>query len=305
MSQAIELSGVQKRFSSCMALHDVDWSIETGSIHGLVGANGAGKTTLLKLVLGVLRPDQGVVEVLGERLTPDSEHLRQRMHYVAAGRTLPPGFRVGEWLHYLSLLYTRWDARRAHRFLDAMEINLRSPIRTLSTGTEASLRLAAAAAARPDLMLLDESTNGMDVVVKRQVIQLLVDMAAAEGTTIVIATHTIEDVERLADGVSILYRGKLVLTESLDSLKGHMCRLQVVAGPNWSAAVLQHPQVADVQWQGHVGMVTIDGPWEPWSDRIRQAGAILVEPIDMDLTEVFRAVLKKEGYTRVELAWDA
>ncbi|PSR20654.1 MAG: hypothetical protein C7B45_14155 [Sulfobacillus acidophilus] len=305
MSQAIEIRHVTKRFNGRLALHDVDWSLEAGQIHGLIGANGAGKTTLLQLALGVLAPDQGTITVLGELSGPHNATLRQRMQYVASDQTLPRNFRVSEWLHYVSLLYQRWDARVAKRLLDAMEIGRNTPIRALSTGAQASLRLALAAAARPELLLLDEATNGLDVVVKRQVMRLLVDMAAAEGTTLVVATHAIEDVERMAETISILYRGSVVLTENLDALKGHVRRFQIVAGPQWSQEVLHHPQVADVRWQGHVGVVTIDGPPESWSERLRQAGATLVEPIDMDLADVFGIVLKREGYTRENLAWDA
>lgn len=305
MSRVIDFTEVSKQFDGRMALDGVNWSVEAGSVHGLIGANGAGKSTLLKLALGVLWPDRGVINVLGSRLSRENATLRQRMQYVAAGRALPPGFRVGEWMHYVSLLYHRWDPLRAERFLQAMEIDPRAVIRSLSTGTEASLRLAAVAAARPDLLLLDEATNGMDLVIKRQVWRLLLDMAAAEGTTLIIATHELEDVERLADAVSILYQGRFVLTESLDALKSHRCRLQVVAGPEWSPAVLQHPQVMDVKWQGRVGLVTLEGEPEPWSQRFYQAGALMVDRLDMDLAEVFEAVLTREGYTRDALAWDA
>jgi ABC-2 type transport system ATP-binding protein len=305
MSDAIEISHVTKRFTGHLALNDVDWSAEAGHIHGLIGANGAGKTTLMQLALGVLHPDQGTIAVLGERSGPNNANLRQRVHYVGSNQTLPRGFRVGEWLHYVSLLYPRWDARMASRLLDAMEIGLNASIRSLSTGSQASFRIAVAAAARPELLLLDEATNGMDVVVKRQVMRLLLDMAATEGTTMVFATHAIEEIERVAETVSILYRGRIVLSENLDALKGHVRRFQIVAGPNWSPSVLQHPHVIDVRWQGHVGVVTIDGPPGSWAERLCHGGATLVEPIDMDLADVFWMVLKREGYTRDELAWDA
>ncbi len=305
MRPAIEMSDVTKVFGGKMALNHVDWRVDAGSIHGLIGANGAGKTTLLRLALGTLWPDQGRIEVLDQQLGRENADLRQHVHYVATGRSLPPHFRVDEWLQYMGLLYDRWDERRARHLVEAMEISASSIIRSLSTGMQASLQLAGAIAARPALLLLDEPTNGMDVVVKRQVLQLMMDMAAAEGTTMVLATHNIEDVERLADSVSVLYRGRFVLNSSLENFKGHMHRLQVVADREWSDAVFVQPHIAHVEKRGQVALVTVEGPQEPVAAHFREAGALLVEPIDMDLAEIFRMVLEKEGYSRDTLAWDA
>lgn len=305
MSPAIAMSGVTKVYGGKIALDHVDWQVQAGSIHGLIGANGAGKTTLLRLALGTLWPDRGRIEVLGQQLGIENAALRQKVHYVATGRPLPVHFRVGEWLHYMERLYKRWDAERAKRLLGAMEMDVKALIRSLSSGQQASLQLAGAVAARPELLLLDEPTNGMDLVVKRQVLQLMMDMAAAEGTTMVLATHNIEDVERLADSLSILYRGRFVLDGSVDSLKTHMHRLQVVTGSRWSDTLFDNPQIAHVENRGQVALVTVEGPAEPLMAHFRAAGALLVEPIDIDLAEIFRLVLEKEGYSREAVAWDA
>lgn len=305
MTPAITMHEVTKRFKGRLALDALNWSVATSSIHGLIGANGAGKTTLLRLALGVLWPDSGEVAVLGERLARDNADNRQRVHYVASGRSMPSHFRVNDWLHYMNLLYERWDAARCQRLLEAMEIPQTATIRSLSTGMQASLQLAVAIATRPELLLLDEPTNGMDVVVKRQVLQLIIDMAAAEGTTVVFATHNIEDVERMADTVSVLHRGCCILTGAIDQIKSHMRRLQVVGLGRWSDDVFRDPHIARVERRGHVALVTTEGDDTGLEQRLKEAGAMLVEPIDMDLAEIFRMVLEKEGYSRDTLSWDS
>ncbi|MCY0899514.1 MAG: ABC transporter ATP-binding protein [Firmicutes bacterium] len=305
MSVAVSCQGVTKHFQGRVALDEIHWTVEAGRIHGLIGANGAGKTTLLRLVLGILRPDQGRVTVLGDLAGPGNARLRQQVVYVASHQALPRNLTVRDWLRYLSLLYSRWDEDVATRLMTALEIDPAVRLRNLSTGAQASFKIAAALAARPDLLLLDEALNGMDVVVKHQVIALLLDWVAAQGTTLVLATHTLDDVERIADAVSIVYRGRMLLTEDLERLKDRVQRVQVVAGPEWMPAVLQHPEVIDVDWRGHVGLVTVEGPLDRWSERLRQAGALIVEPVDVDLTEIFRMVLKREGYTRDAVAWHA
>ena len=305
MTVAIDMQGVTKEFRGRPALSDISWIVETGSIHGLIGANGAGKTTLLRLALGLLWPDQGTIAILGQRLERENAPLRQRVHYAASGRALAPGFRVAEWLRYASLLYERWDAARCQRLIKALELDPDKVIGHLSHGMQTSLQLVVAIASRPDLLLLDEPTNGLDVVVKRQILQLIIDMAAAEGTTVVIASHNIEDIERMADTISVLYRGQFILKGEMESIKNHMHRLQVVIPGEWPSDVAQDPRITRVERRGHVGLVTVQGPAEPVAALLQKAGATLVEPIDMDLTDVFRAVLEKEGYTREGLEWDS
>lgn len=304
MTPAIEMRGVSKRFRGRTALDQVEWLVAEGSIHGLIGANGAGKTTLLRLALGLLWPDDGAIHVLGETLRRENAALRQRVHYVASGRPLVAGFRVGEWTRYTGLLYHRWDAALCQKLLKAMELPVETPIGHLSTGMQTSLQLAVALASRPQLLLLDEPTNGLDVVVKRQILQFIIDMAAQEGTTVVIATHNIEDVERMADTVSVLYRGRFVMQGELDGIKSHMHRLQVVLD-EWPQALARDPRLTHVQRRGNVALVTVEGPLEPLMEAFRAAGAVLVEPIEMDLTEVFRAILEKEGYSRESLSWES
>lgn len=305
MTAALRIQGVQKGFRGRPVLHDIEWSLPAGSICGLIGPNGAGKTTLLRITLGLLWPDAGSVEVLGERLELENAHLRERVHYVASERAMAPSFGVSEWVRYAALAYPRWDAARAARMLEALELEPGRAVRELSAGQRTSLQIAVAAASRPELLLLDEPTNGLDVLVKTQVLQLIIDMAAAEGTTVVVATHHIEDVERLADRLAVLYDGHFVLRGDLDAIKASMHRLQVVIPGDWPAEIEQDPSVVRVDRQGKVAVLTIEGPLEPVAERCRAHGAVLIEPIDLDLTEVFRAVLGKEGYTRAHLQWNA
>ena len=304
MTAALRMEGVGKRFRGVPVLQGIAWSVPVGSVCGLIGPNGAGKTTLLRLLLGLIVPDAGTIEVLGEHLGVENAGVRERVHYVASDPAAVPPFRVGEWIHYASLAYPRWDAPRAARMLDALELPSRRLVRELSAGQRTSLQIAVAAASRPDLLLLDEPTNGLDVLVKTQVLQLVIDMAAAEGTTLVIATHHIEDVERLADRLAVLYDGRLIAQGELDALKASLHRLQVVFPGDWPGEIESDPRVVRVERQGKVAMLTVEGPLEPVQEACRSRGAVLVEPLDLDLTDIFRAMVEREGYARAELRWD-
>lgn len=305
MTQAIHTEGVVKSFRGRRVLEDINWSVPAGGIHGLIGANGAGKTTLLRLALGVLWPEAGHLEVLGTRLGHENAALRHRVHYVSPDRGMPANFRVGEWLRYAALLYRRWDGGRAERLVRALELDRAAAIGQLSSGQQMSLKLAVAVAARPDLLLLDEPTNGLDVVVKRQVLRLIIDMAAAEGTTLVIASHNIEDIERMAEAVSVLYRGRLIFHESVEAMKLRFTRLQVVLPGQLPDAVEHDPAMMAVERRGQVVTLTLDGDGSTVAAACRQAGASLVESVPLDLSEIFTAILEREGYTREQVDWKA
>jgi ABC-2 type transport system ATP-binding protein len=301
MTAAVDMRGVEKRLGNRSVLNHIDWTVPPGSIYGLIGPNGAGKTTLLRVALGLLRADRGRVFVFGEEPEGDGARLRERVYYVASDDAMVPALRVEEWLRYAGMIYPRWDRARAARLVAGLEIAPRQRIQFLSTGQRTSLQIAVAVAAKPDLLLLDEPTNGLDPVVKTQVIQLLLDVSASEGTTMVLATHHIEDVERLADHLAVLYDGRFLYDGALDDLKAEMHRVQVVFSGEEPPDLDADPRVLTVDRRGKVALVTVQGPADPVIGRLREAGAVVIEPVDLDLAEAFRVMLAKEGYTRAEL----
>jgi ABC-2 type transport system ATP-binding protein len=201
-------------------------------------------------------------------------------------------------IRYASRIYERWDPDRCRRLLDALELSIKHTIRNLSTGMQMQLRLAIALSARPDLLLLDEPTNGLDPVVKRQFLQLIVQEAAGQGTTVVFATHLLEDVERIADGLAVMYRGRVVAQGVLDDLKDRVHRLQAVLPNGLAPQIVDHPAVTQVDRHGQVFTITVEGDTAEVQERLWAAGATLVEPVALDLADIFRYLMEKEGYSR-------
>lgn len=299
MSMVVETTGLTKEFDGKIAVDHVNLQVPAGSIYGVVGANGAGKSTLLRLLLGVLWPTAGEVRLFGEVLPREAAPVRQRVHYVGADAEPFRSFRVHELIRYASMLYEKWDSARCTRLIEALELPTGRTIRNLSTGMKMQLRLAIALSAHPDLLILDEPTNGLDPVVKRQFLQLLVQEAAGEGTTVVLATHLLDDVERMADGVAVMYKGRVVASGVIDDLKGHVRRFQAALPGGLPPAIEDHPAVARVERQGQVFTVTVEGDGAAEiQERLWAAGATFVEPVDLELTDLFRYLMEKEGYTR-------
>lgn len=296
MTTAIETRQLTKLFADERAVDAVSLAIPAGSIYGIVGANGAGKSTLLHLMLGLLWPSYGEVRVFDQPLTKESAEIRQRVHHVAADAPIAKSFRVADLVHYASLLYKGWDGARIRRLLDALQLSPRQHIRHLSLGQQAQLRLAVALSARPDVLLLDEPTSGLDPVVRKQFLQLLAQ-EAGNGVTILMATHQLEPLERIADGLAVMYRGRLIAHGVLEEMRLRIRCYQAVIPAGLPDAIRRNTAVIRTENRGSLWTVVA----EDTDGRIRHElskTATVVEPVDLNLDDLFTHLLSKEGYTR-------
>ncbi|WP_436664327.1 ABC transporter ATP-binding protein [Alicyclobacillus acidoterrestris] len=296
MTSIVETHDVTKQFGDVTVIDGVSLNVPQGAIYGLVGANGAGKTTLMRMLIGLMWPDAGEVRLFGQVLERDSAQIRQRVHYVAADGSFFKQLQVKDVLTYSRLLYERWDDTRCQMLVRAL-VPLNRRVRNLSLGMTMQLRLAIALSARPDLLVLDEPTNGLDPIVKRQFLQLIVQ-EAAQGSTVVIATHQLADVERIVDGVGLLYRGRMVMDGMLDDLKGAIKHVQAVL-PGGPPADIDHwPGVLERTSRGQFYTFVVEGTGDDLAKRLRESGATYLEVMDVGFEELFRYVMQKEGYSR-------
>ncbi len=225
MSKVFEFQSVSKRFGSHVALDRVSMSGEPGQVIALLGENGAGKTTALKILLGLLPSDQGASQVLGLDSQTHGAEIRRRVGY------MPDRPAVYEWMTVREI---GWFAAGfyplgfQHRFEEiAQRFRLPDlPIKSLSKGMQGKVSLALAMAHDPQLLVLDEPTSGLDPLVRREFLESMVDVAA-EGRTVLLSSHQIAEVERVADIVAILRGGRMILCEPLDVLKTRVCEVVV------------------------------------------------------------------------------
>ncbi|MDA8119066.1 MAG: ABC transporter ATP-binding protein [Gammaproteobacteria bacterium] len=298
IAPVVEATGVSKWFYRRRALEQVTLTVGEGSIHALVGANGAGKSTLLRLLVGVMRPDEGTVSVFGQALPREAATVRQRVHYVGADGEVFPTFRVRDLCEFISLLYERYDAQRMRRLLEVLELPLQVKVRHLSAGTKMQLRLAVALAVRPDLLVLDEPTGGLDPVVKRQFYQLLMQEAAGGHTSVLMATHQVTELERLVDTVSVLYQGRMIISQSVEDLRSRFSRLQVVARQGLPASVRNHPALLELVSTGQVHTLLVDREAGDLTNSLWDAETEATEALELGLEDAVSAVLRAQGYTR-------
>lgn len=218
----IEVRSLSRNFGRKQALNNVSLSIPRGTVFGLVGENGAGKTTLLKHLLGLLKAQSGSVEVFGLDPVAKPEVVLSRIGYLSENRELADWMRIDQLMHFSSGFYPDWDHGYAAELLEMFELKADQRIKTLSRGQLARVGLLVAIAHRPELLLLDEPSSGLDPVVRRDILAAIIRTVADEGRTVLFSSHLLDEVQRVSDHVAMLHQGQLLLCEPLESvLKKH------------------------------------------------------------------------------------
>ncbi|HWP62808.1 MAG TPA: ABC transporter ATP-binding protein [Candidatus Binatia bacterium] len=214
---AVEVTGLVKRYDGRTVLHGISFSCQPGTIHALLGPNGAGKTTTVEILEGYRRPDGGAVRILGHTVGGGGRRLRARVGIMLQGGGFPPLARPIEILELYAALFRAPERPRALLGRLDLESVARTPYRALSGGERQRLALAVALVGRPELLVLDEPTAGMDPAAKVRVRELLGDLRRG-GATILLTSHDLADVERLADWITVLDRGRIVADGSRTEL---------------------------------------------------------------------------------------
>jgi len=233
----VAVEHLSRGFRRGLALDDVSVSIARGGVHGLVGENGAGKTTLIKHILGLYKAKSGSVRVFGLDPVRSPESVLGRIGYLSEDRDLPGWMRVRDLLRYTSAFYPQWDGAYAEELRVLFELDAAAQVKHLSRGELAKAGLLTALAHRPELLLLDEPSSGLDPIVRRDILAAVIRTVADEGRTVLFSSHLLEEVERVADRVTMISRGKVVLDEGLAEVKeGH--HRYVVRAENGAAPAL-------------------------------------------------------------------
>ena len=215
----IDVSELTRRFGDKTALDSVSVSMPRGAVYGLVGANGAGKTTLIKHILGLLRAQNGSVRVFGLDPVADPVAVLSRIGYLSEENDLPPWMRVDELIRYTRAFYPAWDDPYAEELRQAFGLDSDAKIKNLSKGQKARAGLLTALAHQPELLVLDEPSSGLDPIVRKDILGAVIRTIADEGRTVLFSSHLLEEVEQVADHVTMINLGKIVLSAPLEDIR--------------------------------------------------------------------------------------
>ena len=284
----IEIREVTRRFGAKAALDCVSLIVPRGTVFGLVGANGAGKTTLIRHVLGLLRAQAGKVRVFGRDPVADPPHVLARIGYLSEENDLPGWMRVGELLRYCRAFYPGWDDAYAEELRQTFELPATARVGGLSKGQRARAGLLIALAYRPELLVLDEPSSGLDPLVRRDILEAIIRTIADEGRTVLFSSHLLDEVERVSDHVALIDKGRMVFSAGLDDLKETHRWLTL----RFAEARSQPPALPGVlAWQGagHEWTAMCRGLSGELESAMATAGARVVADRVPSLDEIFVA----------------
>jgi len=215
----IDITQLSRRYDTRTALDGVSLSIPRGAVYGLVGANGAGKTTLIKHILGLLRAQSGSVRVFGLDPVADPVGVLSRIGYLSEENDLPGWMSVDELIRYSRAFRPAWDDLYAEELRQSFALDPTAKIKTLSKGQKARVGILIALAYRPDLLVLDEPSSGLDPIVRRDILGAIIRTVADEGRTVLFSSHLLEEVEQVADYVTMINKGQVVLSAPLSEIR--------------------------------------------------------------------------------------
>src|SRR4249919_2026576 len=288
----IETDALTKRYGRKLALDHLDLRIPRGRIHALVGANGAGKSTLFRILLGFLPPTAGSARILGrdsQRLTPED---RGRIGFVNEEHTLPGWMRVDAVIGMHQRQYPRWIQHAFEQVLGHYHVLPEQKVAQLSRGERAGLNLALALAQRPELLVLDEPTLGLDVVAKRAFLESLMHSNVADDCTVIYCSHQMEEIERVADNLIILERGELKNMSSPDDFRERV-RYWVADIPFKGPDPQTVPGLLEVQRIDGLHHYVVLDQDEDFAEFLRGNGARSVQSMPVSLDRAVNGFLAK------------
>jgi len=215
----LKIESLDLFYGDAQALDDVSLEVPQGAIVAIVGANGAGKTTLIKHILGLLKAETGSVRIFGLDPVAEPVSVLSRIGYLSEENDLPGWMRVDELIRYSRAFYKNWDDRYAEELREKFTIDPSAKIKDLSKGQKSRAGLLVALAYRPELLVLDEPSSGLDPIVRRDILGAVMRTIADEGRTVLFSSHLLDEVEQVADHVTMIRQGTIVMSAALAEIK--------------------------------------------------------------------------------------
>ncbi len=291
---AIEASNLTKTFSGGrVAVSSLDLGIPSGTVYGLLGRNGSGKSTAIRLLLGLLKADSGTARILGDNLWAADRAKRAQVGYVSQHPQLPGWMTLQDLGRYVSHLYPTWNQPLFENAADRCELPMGQPVGRLSAGELRKSATVLALAPQPGVLLLDEPTAGLDSIAKREFVTLLVELLADRPeTTIVLSTHDVGDLGRLANTVGVMDRGRLVLSHDVEDLQQTTRKVQVIYPDDHQPEPLRFPGLIRQETVGSVVTAVCRLANDQQLDFLKTDPGIRVEVFPMGIEDIFVEVFE-------------
>ena len=276
----LEVKNMTKTFGKFKALDDLSMTVPQGAVYGLVGPNGAGKSTAIRHITGIYRPDSGTVTVQGQPVY-ENPAVKERIGYIPDDIFFFPSASLEEMHRFYRGIYPRFDDALYTRLQEVFQLPKKGQLRRFSKGMQKQAAFHLSICIRPELLVLDEPVDGLDPVMRRQVMSLILSDVAQRGTTVLISSHNLRELEDICDHVGIMDHGKMLLERSLADMQGNTVKLQLVGDLPEGLEVLHESQ------SGRMKTFVIRGSAEAVTERIKATNPTYFDVLPLSLEEIF------------------
>jgi len=291
----IKITDLNKSFGTKKVLENLNCSIKTGSIYGLIGANGAGKSTLLRIIMGIFRKDSGIITI-DEKELLDDEELKQKLCFVPDDLYFFKGYTIKDEVDLYSKLYKNFEKDRAIKFVESLKLPLNQKIATFSKGMKRQVALICAICTNCDYMLFDETFDGVDPVIRNYLKKIIVEQMTKKETTIIMTSHNLRELEDICDNVGLLYKGGIIFESELDSLKTNMFKIQISLNKEFDKDDFKGFDVLSFKKTGSVATIILKGEKEKFEKELIDMNPIILDFLPLTLEEIFIYQMEVLGY---------
>ncbi|MBE7054858.1 MAG: ABC transporter ATP-binding protein [Ruminococcaceae bacterium] len=291
----IQVSNVTKYFDDFKVLDDFSLNVRKGTIYGLIGPNGAGKTTIINHINGVLKPECGTITINGAPVY-ENTNVKERVLSIADDWFFYATYTVKQMAHFYASVYPQFNFERYEAIKQIFKIDERRQIRKLSKGMRKQVAFWLVLSAMPQVLILDEPLDGLDPVMRKQVLNLVIADVTDREMTVLVSSHNLRELEDICDWVGIIHQGRMIIEKPLDDLKGNVHKYQMVIDDECARKLEQNENVLHISKTGAVYNVIIRGDAQETYENMRSLSQVLCEKISLTLEEVFIYELGGLGY---------
>ncbi len=295
----VKVKNLTKTFGNFRALDELSLTVPKGSIYGLVGPNGAGKTTIINHLMGVYKPDSGKVLIDGEEVW-ENTYLKKRVLCINDEWYFYPSFSMKEMAKLYAGLYPNFNRERYEKLSEILPIDENRQIRRFSKGMKKQVAFRLVLSCMPEVLILDEPLDGLDPVMRKQIMNVIISDVAERQMTVIVSSHNLRELEDICDHVGIIHRGKMVLEKPLERLKGNICKVQLAFGGKFPEELLGE-EVLHSSRLGSVYTLIVKGDSDTFEKKAREFSPLIYDKVSLTLEEVFIYELGGLGYDLKEV----
>ena len=296
----IEIKGISKKYDINPVLENLNCRIKENSIYGLIGANGAGKSTLLRIINGIFNPDGGIVLVDGKEVMNNRE-LKQKLVFVPDDLFFYSGYTLLDTAKYYEAMYKKFDMNYLKELASIFKLDLHTKINTFSKGMKRQCALICALATHADYMFFDETFDGLDPIVRNTMKKIIAKQMSESGTTIILTSHNLRELEDICDNLGLLYKGGILFESEIDTLKTNMYKVQISLSGDFSEESFKDFDILSYKKSGSVATIIIKDESKKSKEKLQKMKPLILDFIPLTLEEVFIYEMEALGYEFAEI----